>query len=218
MRASTGGGAARQPAPAATTTIPQPTSPRLSIEPSAIIAPAPLHIPSAYLHPWRPPSKQARRQATRLLAPTAYSLQLPAEAPSRPCSHQHLVLHLGPHLLHVPQRDHAEGGTPRRRRGVAVGRTAHAAPRVERQLEHTQLLRRHRHLVRRARLEVVDSPLVVIRRIVRADQLDILLVLHLCERSGGKRQVASGTPESIRANARKVDEVGRRCGSGSWLP
>src|SRR2546427_5210527 len=48
-----------------------------------------------------------------------------------------------------------------------------------RSLQHAQLLRRHRHLVRRERLQIVDAPLVDEgRKGVRARQLDILLVLR----------------------------------------
>src|SRR3989475_12500519 len=88
-----------------------------------------------------------------------------------------------------------------------------------RSLQHAQLLRRHRHLVRRERLQIVDAPLVDEgRKGVRARQLDILLVLQVSERTGRGWEAAPGTPKSVRALARKVDERCRRPGIGRCLP
>src|SRR5207244_11398496 len=112
-------------------------------------------------------------------------------------------------------------GGRRRGRGAAVGWTVRPAPGVEGQLQRVQLLRRHRHLVWRERLQIVDPPLVEKGCNVRARQLNILLVLQLLKRTGvaasGGCEAASRTPESIRTNARRVDQPGRRCEIGSCL-
>src|SRR2546425_9864951 len=72
----------------------------------------------------------------------------------------------------------------RRGRGAAVGWIVRPAPGVEGQLQRVQLLRRHRHLVWRERLQIVDPPLVEKGCNVRARQLNILLVLQLLKRTG----------------------------------
>src|SRR5207245_3745954 len=82
MRASRGGGAARH-ADAATTTIPQPTSLRLSIEPSPIIARVP-SIPVRVSTPLEATKQTGASASDAPVGADCFSLQLPAEAPSRP--------------------------------------------------------------------------------------------------------------------------------------
>src|SRR5207249_5870448 len=145
-----------------------------------------------------------------------FSLLLLPEAPSRPGCRQHLVLQLGPPLLRVQHQCRRD--TWRGCRGTAADRMALAAPGVEGLLQHAQLLRRHRHLVRRERLQIVDAPLVDEgRKGVRARQLDILLVLQVSERTGRGWEAAPGTPKSVRALVRIVDERCRWPGIGLRL-
>src|SRR5439155_3881031 len=94
-------------------------------------------------------------------------------------------------------------GAPCRRSAGAVGRVAGAAPSVKWELQHAKLFRRHRHLVRRERLELVEAPLVVIGRSVRTRQLDVLLVMQ-CIEHGGRAQPC-GRRETTAAHMRVVD-------------
>src|SRR5437879_3963529 len=92
----------------------------------------------------------------------AAAAQNRADFPARP----RLLLQLGPYLRRVRH----QGRDDARRRGhiaAAVGMSGTAA-RIERPLQHPQLLRGHRHLVRRERLQLVDAPLIVERHRVGA--------------------------------------------------
>src|SRR5439155_26074938 len=56
--------------------------------------------------------------------------------------------------------------------------------------------------------QVVDAPLVIVRRVVRAQQLDILLVLQVGE-GAGRRGEAASTDARVVDQCRRLGEVWR---------
>src|SRR5438477_9016189 len=120
-------------------------------------------------------SETSAQPAARLAAArTQYGVDLPARL--------RLPLYFGPHLGCVRHQRRDEGAGRRVRAATPVGMRG-AAARVEPLLQHAQLLCRHRHLVGREWLQLVDTPLVVERRRVRARQLDVLFVLELLKQA-----------------------------------
>src|SRR5207247_9769542 len=131
--------------------------------------------------------------------PTAALLQAPQQ-PARAHGSLPPLIHLRPDLRRPLHQDC--GARPRSGR-ADVGWAA-SAPRVTRaatKLQHAELLRGDRHLVRRQRLEVVDPPLVIEGSAVRAYELDVLLVLELLQQIGvrrrGGREATARVPQSI---------------------
>src|SRR2546425_1082868 len=144
--------------------------------------------------------------------PAAALLQAPQQ-PARAHGSLPRLIHLRPDLRRPL---HQKCGARLRSGRGAVGWVARAAPRVTRaatKLQHAELLRGDRHLVRRQRLEVVDPPLVIEGSTVRAHELHVLLVLQLLQQIGvprcGGREATARVPQTIGTDASVIDERGR---------
>src|SRR5438552_7791117 len=195
----TGGDAARWHAPPNSTSASRPPARARRTVTASNEARSSLNLLVIWLATPGPQNQQARRRATRLRAWSYAAESWLPSVENGVKSHPLLPhpLHLGPNLR-VPHQGRDGGRRGRGERVAAAVGMACAAARVQRHLQHAQLLRRHRHLVRRVWFQVVDPSLVVIRRSVRPWQLDVLLILQLLEQVGvsvgGRRKATATNP------------------------